>query len=167
MLLFNILALSCFFIHPPFLVYWLIPMFLLIFIPRCFLKIIFGLFTYFQISIKSSYSHVSIINCEKQSSRESAADNRSPQYMEISQHFSSTTNSVQSKSSEEGIFLSLTWKVQIDKRTHSFYWFVSGCKTFNYTNNLVYFVCCNFKDFVFNLSFQSSWWIKYIRFYFR
>ena len=53
-----------------------------------FLKKIFGLFTFFQISLKSSYSQVSMINCEKQSSRESAADNRSPQYMEISQRFS-------------------------------------------------------------------------------
>ena len=71
-----------------FLAYLLIPMFLIIFINRCFLKRIFGLFTYFQISLKSPYSQVSMINCEKQSSRESAADNRSPQYMEISQRFS-------------------------------------------------------------------------------
>ena len=90
MLLFKILALACFFIHPPFLVYLLIPMFLIIFIPRGFLIFFFfGLFTFFQISLKSSYSQVSMINCEKQSSRESAADNRSPQYMEISQRFSS------------------------------------------------------------------------------
>ena len=47
-LLFKIFALACFFLRPSFLVYLLIPMFLMVFVPRCFLKRIFVLFAFFR-----------------------------------------------------------------------------------------------------------------------